>query len=60
MSKKQSQQNIYFDKEEEELSKYIENTALKPLAKNKKDEMIDGLASAVKNTLSVLHKHIFS
>jgi len=36
MSKKQSQQNIYFDKEEEELSKYIENTALKPLTERKK------------------------
>ena len=52
MTKKQSQQNIYFDKEEEELSKYIENTALKPLTKRKRDEMINRLSGAVKNTLA--------
>ncbi len=52
MNKRQSQQNIYFNREEEGLSKYIEKTNLKPLEKAKEKELIDKLANAAKNTLA--------
>jgi predicted DNA binding CopG/RHH family protein len=40
----------YFNTEEKELAEFLESSDLKALSLEKKDQMVDNLAAAVKNT----------
>jgi len=48
----QSKKSIYFDEEEKQLLKYIEQNDFDSLAKSKKNRLINELSLATKNTLA--------
>jgi len=51
-NKQSKKKEVFFDKEEKELSNYIENTDLKSLSKKEREKMMDRLSLSAKNTLS--------